>query len=266
MTKIIAVASGKGGVGKTTTTINLGCALTGFGKDTVIIDGNLTTPHIALHLGSVRLDSTLNDALLGRKSITDTAYLHPSGLRVIPASIALPDSQACSTERMHHVLLDLIGTTEVVLLDIGAGAGRETMDALRATDEVLLVVTPDMLSVGDAIRTAALAKEANIPIMGAVLNRVTGDKSELSVKNVEALLDVPVLGVVPEDQAVKRALAMRMPVVHSHPNAPAAIGYKRLAASLLGQVYEPYAPRKEEEKGEQKEKNPFMDILQKLGW
>ncbi|MBI4150255.1 AAA family ATPase [Candidatus Woesearchaeota archaeon] len=262
MTKIIAIASGKGGVGKTTTAINLGCALSHFGKDVVVVDGNIATPHIALHLGSVKLESTLNDALLGKKSITNTAYLHPSGLRVIPASIALKDYQQCGLEKLRNVLLDLIGTTEIVLLDIGAGANKETVNALHAADEVLIITTPDTLAVGDAIKTIAIAEEGSIPVMGAVLNRVTNDRGELSQKNVEALLGKPVLGIIPDDHHVRRALTMKQPIVHSHPEAPAAIAYKKLAAFLLGQQYEPFSPSKEDGK----EKGVVMQLLEKFGF
>src|SRR3989338_4734544 len=91
MTKFIAIASGKGGVGKTTTALNLGTALSNFGKDVVVVDANLSTPHISLHLGSPKLRVTLNDSLKGIVNIKDTAYLHPSGVRIIPSSIALEE-------------------------------------------------------------------------------------------------------------------------------------------------------------------------------
>jgi len=258
MTKIIAIASGKGGVGKTTTAINLGCALANFGKDVLVVDGNIATPHVALHLGSASLSPTLNDALLGRNAITDTAYLHPSGLRVIPASISLNEYRKCDLARLRDTLLGLMGTTEIVLLDIGSGANEETLHALRAADEVIIVTTPDMLAVSDAIKTIAMAQEAGIPVMGVVLNRVAEDRAELTPKNVEALLERPLLGIVPEDIYMKRALAMKQPVIHSHPDSPSSVGFKKLAASLLGQTYEPKVKRDE--------KDTASNFLHKLGF
>ena len=83
MTRIIAIASGKGGAGKTTIAINLGCALTHFGKDTLVVDAHIAAPHVALALGSSRLEASLNDALLGKKHIADTAFLHPCGLGTV---------------------------------------------------------------------------------------------------------------------------------------------------------------------------------------
>jgi septum site-determining protein MinD len=260
MTRIIAIASGKGGVGKTTAAINLCCALAHFGKDTVVVDGNLSTPHVALHLGSPRLPATINDALRGARPITETAYLHPSGLKVIPASISLEEYKRTSLDRLRDVMLDLVGTTETVLLDTPAGAGYEAAKTLQAADAVLLVTTPDMPAATDAMKAAALAREAGIEVMGAVLNRVTGDRTELTAANVAALLECEVLGTVQDDPHVRRALAMKQPVVHSHPDSPAAIAFKRLAAKLLGQGYEPAAPRRAEEK------DGIRRLLEKLGF
>ncbi len=259
MTKIIAIASGKGGVGKTTTAINLGCALTSFGKDIVVVDGNLGTPHVALHLGSSKLPLTLNDALAGKAAITDTAYLHPSGLRIIPSSISPEAYSQCNVGRLRETLLGLAGTTEVVLLDIGAGMSKETVQELTAADEVMIVTTPDMLAVSDAMKTIKIAKDAGLLIHGIVLNKVTDNDAELSSANVASLLEHDVLGIVPEDHHVHRALSMKQPVVHSHPDSPAAIGYKKLAAAMLGQNYEP--------KGKQPEESTLsiVGLRQKLG-
>jgi septum site-determining protein MinD len=258
MTRIIGIASGKGGVGKTTTAINLGCALTRFGRDTVVVDGNLSTPHVALHLGSVSLASTLNDALLGRKAITDTAYLHPSGLKVIPAGISLNDYRGASMARLRDALLGLAGATETVLLDTAGGVGEEASSGIKAADEIILVTTPDMLAVTDAMKTSAIAQESGVAIGGVIISRATGDKAELDKANIEALLGCPTLGIIPEDPSVKRALAMKQPVVHSHPDSPAAIAFKRIAASMLGQSYEPSVRREEPD--------AIAQLLRKLGF
>ena len=91
MTRVIVCAGGKGGTGKTTTSINLGAALNYFGKRVTIIDANLTTPNVGLHLGVPIVPVTLHDVLKGRSDISEAVYLHKSGTRVVPASIALND-------------------------------------------------------------------------------------------------------------------------------------------------------------------------------
>jgi len=257
MTRIIAIASGKGGVGRTTTTINLGCALTHFGNDTVLVDGNLDTPHIGLHLGSTHLPSTLNDALSGKKLITETAYLHPSGLKVIPASISMHDYKKSNLRNLRKALLDLIGTTKTVLLDIGSGTHEETVTALKAADEVLIVTTPDLLAISDAIKTVCISEETGKPVIGVILNKVS-EHSELTEANVEALLGKKILATIPEDPSVKYSLALKQPLIISHPDSPAAVGFKKLAAVLLGQTYEPTVIKP-------KEPSPLDQLRQKLG-
>lgn len=236
MTKFIAVASAKGGVGKTTTALNLGTALSNFGKDVVVVDANFSTPHISLHLGSPKLSLTLNDSIKGRADIRDVAYLHPSGVRIIPSSIALEDSNV-NMGLLQETLIGLIGATELVLMDTAGGIGKEAKAAIRSADEVIVVVTPEILSIAEALKTINIAEENGNKVIGVVLNRVKGDKFEVSKKSAEALLDKPVIGIIPEDNSVLRSLALKHPVVYTHPDSAAAIGFKNLAAKLMGQEY-----------------------------
>jgi len=125
MTKIIAIASAKGGVGKTTTAINLGTALAGFGRPVIVVDGNLTTPDIGIHLGSPIVPATVHDAVLGKKSIRNCVYSHPSGARVALASISLADLKNADAKNLCRVLRELEGTSEIVIVDSAAGLGDE---------------------------------------------------------------------------------------------------------------------------------------------
>ena len=88
MTKIIVITSGKGGVGKTTTAINLGAAMNYFGKDVLVIDGNLTTPNVGIHLGSPEVPINLNHILSGKADVFEGVYEHESGLKIIPSSLS----------------------------------------------------------------------------------------------------------------------------------------------------------------------------------
>ena len=93
MTRIIGVVSGKGGVGKTTMVANVGTALAKMGKDVIVLDANLTTPSLGMHLGLPLYPVTIHDVLKGRASIKDAIYVHDSGLKIIPAGISLRDSR-----------------------------------------------------------------------------------------------------------------------------------------------------------------------------
>ena len=87
MTRFVGILSGKGGVAKTTTTVNLGAAFNYFGRDVTIVDGNLSTPNLGLHLGVPVVPISLHDVLKGKNDILESVYQHNSGLKIIPASL-----------------------------------------------------------------------------------------------------------------------------------------------------------------------------------
>ncbi len=234
MTRVIAVASGKGGVGKTTTSINLATALTHLGFETVLVDGNLTTPNVSVHLGSASVPVSIHDVLKGRASITQAAYQHSSGVKVIPGSIAVEDYERINPERLSEVVLDLEGRADVVLIDTPAGIEQNTVEALRAADEILVVTTPDILSATNALKTIKLAKELGKSV-SVVVNKV-GQAHEMSLKEVQAMVGKKIIGSVPEDDSVRRALFLRQPVVYSHPNSPAGKEFKEIASKLVNKA------------------------------
>ncbi len=89
MSNIIVITSGKGGVGKTTTAINLAAAINHFKKDVLVIDGNLTTPNVALHLGAAEVPVNLNHVLLGKAAPHEAIYEHNSGIKIMPSSLSI---------------------------------------------------------------------------------------------------------------------------------------------------------------------------------
>src|SRR3989338_8055195 len=91
MTRVITITSGKGGVGKTTSAINIGAALNYLGKDVIVVDANLTTPNIGLHLGAPIVPVSLNHVLSGKAKISDALYEHESGLKIIPSSLSIKE-------------------------------------------------------------------------------------------------------------------------------------------------------------------------------
>src|SRR3989344_983882 len=100
MAKIIVITSGKGGVGKTTTSINLGAAINYFGKDVLIIDGNLTTPNIGLHFGSPQVPVNLNHILQKKADAFEAVYEHESGLKIMPSSLSIKELKKIKPEKL----------------------------------------------------------------------------------------------------------------------------------------------------------------------
>ncbi|RLJ02609.1 MAG: septum site-determining protein MinD [Candidatus Aenigmatarchaeota archaeon] len=239
MTRVIAVASGKGGVGKTTTVSNLGSLLTKAGKNVTIVDGNLTTPNLSLHLGIPLYPTTLHDVLRGEAYITEALYIHPSGVRIVPAGLSLEDIHNTDSSYLGQALLDLLGNTDIILMDTSAGLGRETLAALRASDEMILVTNPDLPSVTDALKAKKLAEEMGLNVLGVVINRVKKSKNQLTEDEIREMLDgLPVLAKIPEDESIPESINMKTPVVNHKPNSPASRAFHELARKIIEEEFE----------------------------
>jgi septum site-determining protein MinD len=238
MTRIIACVSGKGGAGKTTLVANLGVALAKMGINTVVVDTNITTPNLGLHLGVPFYPITLHDVLKGTARIKEAVYEHETGLRIIPAGISLRDLKGTDPKQLPNTLLDLLGDADIILLDVAAGLGREALSAMESADEIILITNPEVTAVTDALKAAKLAQQIGTKISGVVVNKVTKEKHEMKMDDILSMLgDYNLLSVVPEDIHVQKAIASRSPVVHYKPGSPASKEIRRLAMRVAGSNY-----------------------------
>jgi len=157
MTRVICVISGKGGVGKTTTVTNLGLALMRQKQNVIIVDANVTTPNLSLHLGIPFYPVTLHDVLKGANP-RDAIYEHESGLKIIPASLKTDDLAESRVEHLHRVMLNLLGMADIIIIDAAAGLGKEALSAINVADEIIVVTNPEMPAVTDALKTIKVAE------------------------------------------------------------------------------------------------------------
>lgn len=237
MPRIIAVVSGKGGVGKTTSAINLAVALNKFGRDVVVVDANLTTPNVGLHLGAPIVPVSLYDVLAEHNKIYEAVYAHHSGTKIVPTSLSLQELNEASYENLSSSLKQLKKISDIIICDGAAGLGYDAISLLEAADEVIIITQPELPAVADALKTVKIAESLGKRISGVIVTRVRNSKDEMDLKSIEAMLDTKVLGVVPEDEFVKTALAERDAVVNAFPHSKSARSYKEIAARLIGQKY-----------------------------
>lgn len=238
MTRIILIVSGKGGVGKTTIASNLAYTLAELGEDVIAVDANLTTPNLGLHTGMHLTPHTLHDVLRGDVNIGEAVYTHPDGFRIIPASMSIKDLAGTDPSKLSEVTMGLLGKADYVIMDSAAGLGRETVSAVAAADEIMLVVNPNIPSVVDALKTAELARGFNKQIIGVVVNRRSKRKHELSNESIESMIETPIIAEIPEDENVAKSIAAKQPVVEYDTHSPASIEIRRLAYTLTGQKFD----------------------------
>lgn len=230
MRRVYAVASGKGGVGKTTTVANLGAALAAAGHETAVVDADLGMGNLAGVLGiDPDAGPTVHDVLSGAAGVADAVREGPVGLSVVPASDDLDDFAAADPANL-STLLDGIDA-ETVLIDTSAGLSHDSVEPLRIADEVLLVSTPERGALGDTAKTREVVGRFGTTVAGAVLTRTT---PETDTATAGARLDAPIRGTIPDDPAVSTAAQAGEPLVVAAPDAPVTDAYRRLGADLTG--------------------------------
>ena len=238
MSKFIVITSGKGGVGKTTTAINLAIAMNSFDEDVTLVDANLTTPNVGLHLGAPVVPVAINHVLSGKADLIDAIYEHSSGTKVIPASLSIKELKKLNERDLLTVSKDMRKISDIVIFDSAAGLGTESHVSLSIADEIVIVTNPEMPAVTDALKTAKIAEDMGKDVKGVIVNRVRGTKSEMSLKSISEMLELPILGIVPEDTNVSHALSNRNAILLTNPKSKAAKSYHKIAASLLGRDVE----------------------------
>lgn len=237
MSKLITITSGKGGVGKTTSAINIGAALNYFGKDVIVLDANLTTPNVGLHLGAPMVPINLNHVLSGKANVADAIYEHESGTKIVPSSLSVKDLQKVNHNRLKEVGRKLKRISDYVIYDSAAGLGDEAIAAISSGDEMVIVTNPEIPAVTDALKTSKVIEKMGKKIRGVIITRVKGSKHEMPIENVREMLELPILGIVPEDENMHAALVMKDAIIHTHPRSKASKAYKRIAAKLAGINY-----------------------------
>ncbi|RLE39057.1 hypothetical protein DRJ17_02045 [Candidatus Woesearchaeota archaeon] len=227
MTKILGILSGKSGVGKTTVSMNLGIALGNHGKNVILVDADLERPNLGLYLGVIKPEATLHGALKGEISLGDALYMHRSGLKVILGDISEQDI-GNKFKKLKLLISELENKADVVILDTG-GFNKELADVI---DLAIIVVSPEMPAVADALRAVNVLQTSGVKLLGCIVNKVS-QILDVTIENIQTILGVPVIAVIPDDKKMKEAVKLKHPIVYSHPEADSSSVFDALALCLV---------------------------------
>jgi septum site-determining protein MinD len=235
--RVITLTSGKGGVGKTTATANIGVALAQRGRRVVVVDGDIGLRNLDVVMGlENRVVYNLVHVIRGavdaeRALIRDKRV---PGLMLMAAD-QHSDKDDVNEDEMRALCDALRGAVDFILIDSPAGIEQGFRNALAPADEVILVTTPDVSAVRDADRVIGLAEAAGKPTPRLVVNRVRLDMvargEMMDTSDVQDILQVDILGVVPEDPQIVAATNRGEPVA-LHATARSAAAFVNIAARL----------------------------------
>jgi flagellar biosynthesis protein FlhG len=241
-----AVTSGKGGVGKSTISLNLGIALAAEGKRVLLIDADLGLANIDILLG-ISPEHNLQDLLRGRASAFDVIVEGPEGLSILPAASGLGESEAWQADdaaRLSEELGRLERAFDLILIDTGAGISEKVTDFVLSVDRAFIVATPEPTSIADAYAMVKVTtgERPDLPV-GLIVNRAKSPREahELHARFEEIVsrfldLSIDRVGHVVEDQSVEQATRTQHPVVVGSPESEAARCLRKLGSKLAAEL------------------------------
>ncbi|MEO0457578.1 MAG: septum site-determining protein MinD [Cyanobacteria bacterium P01_A01_bin.114] len=241
MNRVIVVTSGKGGVGKTTCSANLGMALAQAGKRVVVIDADFGLRNLDLLLGlENRIVYTAIDVLAGECRL-DQALVKDKrqpNLALLPAA-QNRSKEAITPEQMKKLVHALSKAYNFVIIDCPAGIEMGFRNAISAAKEAIVVTTPEISAVRDADRVIGLLEANDVKAARLIINRLKPAMVEadqmMSVKDVQDILSIPLLGVIPDDEQVVVSTNKGEPLILDEHLSKAGIAFSNIARRLQGE-------------------------------
>lgn len=237
--RVMAVSSGKGGVGKTNVAVNLGVSLTGMGRRVVLLDADLGLANVDVLLG-LHAKYNLSHVLSGERSLEEIMVEGPGGLKIVPASSGIQRmSELNNAEQaaIIHAFAELNQDIDVLMVDTAAGIAGGVVNFVRACQDVILVVVDEPTSLTDAYAFIKLMnRDYGVFRFHIVTNMVQDVNHGQALfaklcKVTDRYLDVALhfLGAIPHDEYLRRAVQKQNPVVLAYPNSKSAQAFRATA-------------------------------------
>ena len=234
MVKKIGIISIKGGVGKTSSVASLGASLANdFNKKVLLVDANFSAPNLGLHLGLINPEYTLHHVLNNKAHTYKAIYKTEYGFHVIPGSLFY---QNINPFKLRDKLKDIEKGYDIILIDSSPTLNEEILSTMIASDELLVVTTPDISTLSTTLRAIKIAKQRKTPISGLILNKVYNKDFELSLEEIEETSGCSVLAVIPHDISIPKTQSEYVPLTINN-SGMASREYKKLAGMLIGDEY-----------------------------
>lgn len=258
LARVITVTSGKGGVGKSNTAINLAVQLQKLGQRVVILDADFGLANIEIMFGAIPRHN-LSDLIYQGMQMKDIITQGPMDIGFISGGSGIAGMANLNRDSLDYIVMklrELDEMADIVIVDTGAGISDAVLEFLVASGEVLLVTTPEPTSITDSYSLIkALARHpkysSETTTVKVVANRVRGEQeAEMLFHKLETVVDkylkIPIeyLGMVPQDEQLARAVMQQMPVSIENPGAKSAMAYEQLAAKLMNRETGKVQPRR----------------------
>ncbi len=244
MTRIIVTTSGKGGVGKTTATANLGMALAKLGRQVALVDADFGLRNLDLLLGLENRIVYTAVEVLAKECRLDQALVKDKrqpGLVLLPAA-QNRTKESVSPDQMRLLVNALAQKYQYILIDSPAGIEMGFKNAIAPAKEALIVTTPEIAAVRDADRVVGLLEAQGIKRVQLIVNRIrpamVRANDMMSVHDVQEILAIPLIGVVPDDERVIVSTNRGEPLVLSENPSLAGIAFDNIARRLEGEKVE----------------------------
>ena len=238
MGEVIVITSGKGGVGKTTTTANLGAGLSKLDQKVVVIDTDLGLRNLDVVMGLENLivynlvDVIEGTCRLKQALIRDKRY---ENLYLLP-SAQTKDKTAISPGQMKKFTAELRDEFDYILLDCPAGIEQGFMNAIAGADRAIIVTTPEVSAIRDADRIIGLLESNKLKKMDLIINRIRIDMVKrgdmMTVDDVTEILSVPLIGALPDDEQVVIGTNQGEPVIGL--DSKAGMAYMNICKRIMG--------------------------------